>query len=47
MRRPGDDPLETLLWLAIAGAAAGIGYLLMDLAIARIEKARTKKKEGQ
>src|SRR5690606_21276302 len=40
-------PLETLLWLAIAGAAAGIGYLAMDVVVARIEKARAKKKEEQ
>src|SRR5690606_39938830 len=49
-RRPpteGDPmtPLETLLWLCIAGAAAGLGYLAMDLAIAWAKKARAKKEE--
>jgi len=38
-------PLETLLWLCIAGAAAGLGYLAMDLAIAWAKKARAKKEE--
>src|SRR5690606_11076028 len=49
-RRPSTEgdpmtPLETLLWLCIAGAAAGLGYLAMDLAIAWAKKARAKKEE--
>src|SRR5690606_41546217 len=47
-RRPpteGDPmtPLETLLWLCIAGAAAGLGHLAAHLALPSAKRAQPKK----